>query len=155
MAPKVRNFVCEKVLDQCHENRRPGTNPHSLPPTQAKRLSPKTTQPLNQMESTMQYKTIVLELLQQRHEMHDRLRRDRMLLRAMEHYVQELKQSHESWKERLEQARPGSHASQTASEALEMALAELEARLPTVFPSEEELSLDKAMAFLRKHISTG
>ena len=39
----------------------------------------------------MQYKTIVLELLQQRPEIHDQLRSQRMLLPTMEHYASELK----------------------------------------------------------------
>ena len=39
----------------------------------------------------MQYKTIVLELLQQRTEMHDQLRRERKLLPAMEQFARELK----------------------------------------------------------------
>ena len=47
----------------------------------------------------MQYKTIVLELLQQRPEMHDQLRRNRMLLPTLELYASELKTSHEAWKD--------------------------------------------------------
>ena len=39
----------------------------------------------------MMYKTIVLEILQQRPEMHERLRKERKLLPAMELYAQELK----------------------------------------------------------------
>jgi hypothetical protein len=103
----------------------------------------------------MQYKTIILELLQQRPQLHDRLRKDRMLLPAMEHYAQELKESHEALQQFLEQARPGSHPSQTASEALEMALMELEDRLPAVplKSGQESLSLDEAMEFLRNHTS--
>ena len=103
----------------------------------------------------MQYKTIVLEILQQRPQMHDRLRQDRMLLSVMERYAQELKESHEALQALLEQARPGSNPSQIASEALEMALAELEDRMPVAFPQsgQESLSLDEAMAFLRKHTS--
>lgn len=105
----------------------------------------------------MQYKTIVLELLQQRHAMHEQLRQERMLLRAMEHYAHELKESHERWKAQLGQAKPDSDPSQIASEALEMALAELEARLPAMSPQHEResLSLDEAMIVLRNHMSNG
>ena len=103
----------------------------------------------------MQYKTIVLELLQQRPEMHEQLRKDRKLLPAMEFYARELKTSHEAWKELLSQLRPGSDQSQIASEALEIALKELEDRLPSASHpvGSEPLSLDAAMAFIRRHTS--
>ena len=102
----------------------------------------------------MHYKTIILELLQQRPQMHDRLRKERMLLRAMERLAQELKNRHEAWKEYLNRANSGSNQNQIASEALEMALAELEARLPPVSQDDQEsLSLDEAMAFILSHTS--
>jgi hypothetical protein len=76
------------------------------------------------------YKTIVLELLEQRPEMHDQLRKERMLLATMERYAAELKALHDAWEEQLSQARPGSDESQSSSEALEIVLQELEASLP-------------------------
>ena len=100
----------------------------------------------------MQYKTIVLELLQQRTELHEQLRRERKLLSTMEFYANELKESHDAWKEMLTQSRPGSDLCQINSEALELALRELEDRLPSELTSvgDEPLSLDAAMAFIRK-----
>ena len=105
----------------------------------------------------MQYKTIVLELLQQRPEIHDQLRKNRKLLPALEFYAKELKTSHEAWKETLSQANSGSDQSQIASEAMEMALKELEDRLPSASPRNERkpLSLDEAMAFIRNPTSRG
>jgi len=105
----------------------------------------------------MQYKTIVLELLQQRPQIHDQLRKDRKLLPAVEMYARELKTRHEAWKETLDQERPGSDRSQIAFEALEMALQDLEELLPSAsLPNDSEtLSLDAAMAFIRKHTSRG
>ena len=99
----------------------------------------------------MQYKTIVLELLQQRPEVHHQLCKQRLLLSTLERYSCELKTSHEAWKDLLLQAKPGSSQSQIASEALEIALKELEDSLPPVSPPDETepLSLDAAMAFLR------
>jgi len=44
----------------------------------------------------MQYKTIIHELLQQRPQMHEQLRKDRKLLPAMELYARELKRDHEA-----------------------------------------------------------
>jgi hypothetical protein len=107
------------------------------------------------METTMQYKTMILELLRQRPQMHDQLRKSRKLLPAMEFYAKELKTSHEAWKETLSEAKPGSDQSQIASEALEMALKEMEDRLPSASPEDgtEPLSLDAAMASIRNRTS--
>jgi hypothetical protein len=101
----------------------------------------------------MQYKTIVLELLQQRPEIHEQLRQQRMLLSTLERYANELKTSHEAWKDRLLQAKPGNSQSQIESEALEIALKEVEDSLPPASPPDETepLSLDAAMAFIRRH----
>jgi len=103
----------------------------------------------------MQYKTIILELLQQRTELHEQLRITRRLLPTLETYAKELKASHEAWKETLAQAKPGSDQSQIAGEAMEMALKEMEDRLPSVSPQDDrELpTLDRAMAFLVNHTS--
>lgn len=101
----------------------------------------------------MHYKTIVLELLQQRTELHEQLRRERKLLATVEFMAVDLKASHEVLMAQLQQTRPGSDPQQYASEALEMALMYLEDRLPPASPTDEpeELSLDGAMAFLRNH----
>lgn len=101
----------------------------------------------------MQYKTMILELLQQRPQVHDRLRKDRKLLPAMELYAKELKAGHEAWKQLLSQLRPGSDPNQVSSEALEIALKEMEDRLPSESPlnGSEALFLDAAMLFVRRH----
>ena len=103
----------------------------------------------------MQYKTIVLELLKERTELHEQLRLTRRLLPTLETCARELKASHETWKETLAQANPDSDPMQISSEAMEMALKELEDRLPSVSPpdDQEPLSLDGAMAFVRSHTS--
>jgi hypothetical protein len=99
----------------------------------------------------MQYKTIVLELLQQRPEIHDQLRKERKLLLTMERYAKELKTSHQAWMELLFDLRPDSDRSQLSSEALEIALKELEDRLPAASGPDESASqfLDAAMLFTR------
>ena len=100
----------------------------------------------------MQYKTIVLQILEDRPEIHEQLRSTRQLLPTMERMAVELKTSHEAWKDQISQARPGSDPSQIASEALEIALQELVDRLPTASPqNDNDLSLDSAMVFLRAH----
>jgi hypothetical protein len=99
----------------------------------------------------MQYKSIVLEMLKQRPQLHERLRQERRLLHALDFLSRELKASHEAQKAILSRARPGSHPQQIASEALELALRELEASLPPASPPDESetFCLDEAMAFLR------
>ena len=103
----------------------------------------------------MQYKTIVLEMLQQRTELHEQLLSTRQLLSTVEAWAKELKDRHEFWKDALLQAKPSSEPSQIASEALEMALSEVETRLPFAILQDETeaLSLDQAMAFVKSHSS--
>jgi hypothetical protein len=103
----------------------------------------------------MQYKTIVLELLRERTELHEQLRKNRELLQTMERYARELKTNHEAWKALLLQLRPGSDLSQVSSEALELALKELEDRLPSASPQDghQALFLDAAMLFNRRPTS--
>ena len=105
----------------------------------------------------MQYKTIILELLEQRPQMHQELRQSRKLLPALELYARELKDSHEAWKERLLQAKPASDPSQIASEAMELALKDMEDRLPSESHQDESetLSLDQAMAHIGRPTSRG
>lgn len=99
----------------------------------------------------MHYKTIILEMLQQRPQMHEELRQQRRLLTTLEIYARELKASHEAWMERLCQTNPDSEANQVYSQAFEMALKEMEDRLPpaSVTGEGETLSLDEAMANIR------
>src|SRR5262249_11412634 len=134
-----------------------GGRPCSIfPASQAIRLRRQTTTPLTPKDAPM-YKTIVLALLQQHPETHDLLRRNRTLLSAANLWANQLKTSHEAWKERLSRARPSADENQIAGEALEIALAELEDSLTSTFPPKgrEPLSLEGAMAFLRARRSSG
>jgi hypothetical protein len=105
----------------------------------------------------MQYKTIVLGLLEQNPQMYRQLRKNRKLLPALEIYAQELKTSHEAWKNVLSGKTPDSDPSQVASEALEMALKDLEDHLPSASRRNDRqaVSLDAAMAFIRHHTPRG
>ena len=105
----------------------------------------------------MQYKTMALELLRERTELYEELRLTRRLLPRLEDLAKDLKASHENWKQALTETKPGSEPSQVASEAIEMALKELEDRLPPAVPGDEQepLSLETAMAFVRSHTSSG
>ena len=99
----------------------------------------------------MLYKTIVLVLLKQHTELHEQLRITRRLLPTLEDWAKDLKTSHEAWKETLLHAKPGSDPIQISSEALEMALKELEDRMPSASPQDENETLDQAMAHVRSH----
>lgn len=103
----------------------------------------------------MKYKTIVLELIQQQPELHEKLRASRTLLATMDAYALALKASHEEWMDRLRQRSPGSDHSQISSEALEIALKELEEDLSSASKADEDgPSIDGAMAYLKRHTPT-
>ena len=109
---------------------------------------------LTPKENPMQYKTIVLQLLEQRRRFttcSERTEDDAPNAGAGFTPVS-AKARHETWKELLSQAKPGSAPSQIASEALEIALMELEDRLSRGSPPEESdaLSLEAAMAFISR-----
>jgi hypothetical protein len=101
----------------------------------------------------MQYKTIVLELLQQQTELHEQLRLTRRLFPTMEALAKDLRARHETWKQELLAIHPNSEPAQISSEAMEMALSELEKHLHSESPQDvtEPLSLDQAMAYIQKH----
>ena len=100
----------------------------------------------------MHYKTIVLELIQDRPELYERLRSSKRLLPAVDAYATELRSEHLALQAQILSRRPGSEPSQIAAEALEMAIDEFQGRLPSASPADEAetLSLDAAMPYLRR-----
>lgn len=98
----------------------------------------------------MHYKTIVLELIEQNPPLYDRLRQSKTLLPALDFYAKGLKASHEAHKILLAQANPDSDPAQIASEAMEIAVKELEDSLlaASVPDDPEALSLEAAMEFI-------
>lgn len=103
----------------------------------------------------MQYMTITLELIQNQPELCAKLRAEKTMLSTVEFYAKELKASHDAWKGRLQANQPAA-MEQIEAQALELALQELQDRLPSASTQsgEENLSLDAAMAFLRKATPT-
>ena len=101
----------------------------------------------------MQYKSMSLSLIQENLELYEQLRSSKRLLPAMDAYAVDLKAGHEAWKDQLGRTRPGSDPSQIASEALEIALKDLEDSLPSgSLPDEDEaISIEEAMAFFLRH----
>lgn len=93
----------------------------------------------------MLYKTIVLELLQEQTQLHEQLRLQRQLLPVLNLCACELKAAHIHWKQILAEVCPESQVDQIASQALELAIEELRARLPGSVQPDEAFSLDEAM----------
>jgi hypothetical protein len=100
----------------------------------------------------MLYKTICLQMIQDRPEMYDRLLSQRNLLATLDRLSSELRTSHQTWKGLLSQTKPASSESQIASEALELALRQLGLSFGSP-PTEEgePFPLDAAMVFIRRH----
>lgn len=96
----------------------------------------------------MMYKTICMGLLEQHPKLYDQLRQNRMLLPTLNQMASGLKARHQAWKQELQATRPGSD-SQIASEAMELAVKELEDRLSAGPEQEARVFLDAAMATLR------
>jgi hypothetical protein len=98
------------------------------------------------------YKTICQQLLEDRPAMHERLKQGKTLLTTVNRLAGELRTTHLALADQLMQANPGSDPSQISSEAMELALKELEAGLPSESPPDEDemATLDAAMAFLHR-----
>jgi hypothetical protein len=105
----------------------------------------------------MKYKTMVLELLEQFPELHERLRKSRILLGTLDLFATELSSRHLAWERQIAHTKPGSNQRQVASEALEQAVDELKDSLASAAPSRETetLSLDNVMAFIGRHTPSG
>lgn len=103
----------------------------------------------------MHYKTLVLELLQQDPMLYQTLRADRTLRPTLDRTARALKDRHAYWTATLSQKRPESTVEQITGEALEIAVQELRDTLPAESPKDaplpEPLSLDAAIALLRRH----
>ncbi len=104
----------------------------------------------------MHYKTILLELIRQDREFHDRMKQSGTLASSLDRFALELKSRHDTWKQELSRLRPTSDPTSIASEALELALREMENRFASESPAEgsSPLSLDDAMAFIRRPTPT-
>jgi len=101
------------------------------------------------------YITICQELLQEQYpSLHERLRRERRLLEALNRYAEELRAVHLAWMGALRRASPERDPESIASEAMELAIQHIEGDLPCESPPSgsemESLSLDEAMASLRR-----
>jgi hypothetical protein len=104
----------------------------------------------------MQYKTIILELIRSRPELHRRLKASKKLLPTVERHATLLKASHEAWIKALRGTRPEPESVLIPSEALEIAVKVFEETLLDGSEANdvEALSLDDAMAFLLRKTPT-
>jgi hypothetical protein len=108
----------------------------------------------------MHYKSIVLELLLGQYPtLHEDLRKRRALLQALDRYSTDLKARHDARKDQLAKMRSDTEPTQIANGALEMAIEELRNHLSAESQirstSAEPLSLDEAMAYIRRHKPRG
>lgn len=101
----------------------------------------------------MQYKTIILEMLEDRADLYERLRKEGTLLATMERLSGDLKAAHGRFEDDLRQRSPFSSDAQVSSAAMELAVSEMETILDSMEPPNDTsaFDLDDAMAFLRKH----
>ena len=101
----------------------------------------------------MQYKTIVMELLEQNPELHNQLKQHQKLLETINEMAFELKASREHMIAELAAQQPDVAYSVTCSQATEIAIAELQQRLAPTSDHEtnEAMSLDQIMASVTQH----
>lgn len=103
----------------------------------------------------MLYKTVLLELLTQYPRLYEPLRQQRTLLAMLDRLALMLKAHHQEWMSTLRQTRPGSAPAQLASEALELAMAEMHDHLHSASELSEvdegTLPLDAILRNLALH----
>ncbi|MEZ6063990.1 MAG: hypothetical protein R3C19_26900 [Planctomycetaceae bacterium] len=101
----------------------------------------------------MRYKTIVLELIGLRPRHHERLACSGRLTSTLEELAMQLRGRHLELIDKLRRVRPESADVQLSSEAMEIAVHELELDLNSESPEndDETFSLDAAMAYVRRH----
>ena len=101
----------------------------------------------------MQYKMIVLQLLEQHPELFKQARLQGSILPRVEYYADELKTLHEAWKAAILQSKPDREPSRIASGALEVALDEIQARLPggSTLHHNQAISLDSMAEVFRSY----
>ena len=101
----------------------------------------------------MQYKTIMLELLEQYPKLHSQLKQHRQLLATMETMARELKAHHERIIGELTERQTDGESSGISSQAMELAIAEMQERLAVLSNREEgeTLTLDQIMELVIQH----
>jgi hypothetical protein len=97
----------------------------------------------------MQYKTMVLGLLEARPALYRHLCMTGTALQTLEQYATALKACHLHWIDQLRKKSPDN--GQIESRALELALQELRESLPPESEENETLTLGAAMAFIQRH----
>ena len=84
----------------------------------------------------MQYKTIILELIQQNEPLHDRLRSNRSLLATVDRLAAQLKAEHEIYLNEMTMQEPTASRPAASQQAFEMAIKEAQEQLVAMTPAE-------------------
>jgi hypothetical protein len=100
----------------------------------------------------MHYKTIVLELLESPPALYEQLRASGSLLSTMNKLASLLRDLHLQTLEELQQAQPSESQAALSSEAMELAVHQLQQSLLPAEPNSETFSLDQAMLYLKHHL---
>jgi hypothetical protein len=84
----------------------------------------------------MQYKTIILELIQQNETLHDRLRSNRSFLATVDRLAAQLKADHETYLNEMAMQEPAASRPAVSQQAFEMAIKEAEEQLMAMTTAE-------------------
>lgn len=103
----------------------------------------------------MDYKSIVLEVLQGHRALHERLRESKMIPLTVDCCADHLKARHAFWMTLRGHPKTGPEASQSSSLALERAVQEFRDALPPMrnTSDQDSLSLEEAMQFIGRYTS--
>ena len=101
----------------------------------------------------MQYKTIMMELLEQSPALNSQLKKNHQLLATIEAMARELKRNHERIIGELTDRQLDGGSSGISSQAMEIAVAEMQERLAALSNREEDetLTLDQIMELVTRH----
>jgi hypothetical protein len=104
----------------------------------------------------MLYKTIVLELIQDRPELCSRLRQERLMLQAVETLAVDLKSRHEQWQQKLLNTMRGEAKELIHSRAMEFAIDEAIKMLPGESETADQrtVSMNALIDRVRSHTTS-
>ena len=101
----------------------------------------------------MQYKTMVMELLEENNGLREKLHADGMLLAALDVLAGNLRERHRELMGEMQGSRTDGGFSGISSEALEIAVQEMRDRMTAYSDCDETIDLDQLMREIVRHSS--